>query len=149
MVDRDGLENRCTGNRTEGSNPSLSANKGCKSASYAICTLYYAQKVSRYFYSPPPFFTFHSSFATDPKKATAASTRSRCRGYRNEIKILLFIDFLPAVFERYCAVEHKMLLRRVLFVGREVADALELEVCPRLCVLCEERLYLSVFHNFD
>lgn len=28
MVDRDGLENRCTGNRTEGSNPSLSANKG-------------------------------------------------------------------------------------------------------------------------
>lgn len=25
MVDRDGLENRCTGNRTEGSNPSLSA----------------------------------------------------------------------------------------------------------------------------
>lgn len=95
------------------------------------------------------FFTFHPSFATGPKKATAASTRSRCRGYRNEIKILLFVDFLPAVFERYCAVEHKMLLRRVLFVGREVADALELEVCPRLCVLCEERLYLSVFHNFD
>lgn len=28
VVDRDGLENRCTGNRTEGSNPSLSANKG-------------------------------------------------------------------------------------------------------------------------
>src|SRR5262249_2065407 len=25
VVDRDGLENRCTGNRTEGSNPSLSA----------------------------------------------------------------------------------------------------------------------------
>ncbi len=120
----------------------------CKSASYAIYTLYYTQKVSRYFYRPP-FFTFHPSFATGPKKATAASTRSRCRGYRNEIKILLFVDFLPAVFERYCAVEHKMLLRRVLFVGREVADALELEVCPRLCVLCEERLYLSVFHNFD
>ena len=102
------------------------------------------------FLQPPPlFFTFHPSFAVGPKKATAASTRSRCRGYRNEIKILLFVDFLPAVFERYCAVEHKMLLRRVLFVGREVADALELEVCPRLCVLCEERLYLSVFHNFD
>ena len=27
MADRDGLENRCTGNRTEGSNPSLSASK--------------------------------------------------------------------------------------------------------------------------
>lgn len=25
VADRDGLENRCTGNRTEGSNPSLSA----------------------------------------------------------------------------------------------------------------------------
>jgi hypothetical protein len=25
VVERDGLENRCTGNRTEGSNPSLSA----------------------------------------------------------------------------------------------------------------------------
>ena len=25
VVDRDGLENRCTGNGTEGSNPSLSA----------------------------------------------------------------------------------------------------------------------------
>ena len=148
MVDRDGLENRCTGNRTEGSNPSLSANKGVN------------QQVMRFtpFIIPKKFL----GISTDPlflhstrvllltlKKATAASTRSRCRGYRNEIKILLFVDFLPAVFERYCAVEHKMLLRRVLFVGREVADALELEVCPRLCVLCEERLYLSVFHNFD
>lgn len=28
VVDRDGLENRCTVIRTEGSNPSLSANKG-------------------------------------------------------------------------------------------------------------------------
>ena len=27
VADRDGLENRCTGNRTEGSNPSLSATK--------------------------------------------------------------------------------------------------------------------------
>ncbi len=27
VVDRDGLENRCTGNGTEGSNPSLSAYK--------------------------------------------------------------------------------------------------------------------------
>ena len=96
-----------------------------------------------------PFFTFHPSFAVGPKKATAASTRSRCRGYRNEIKILLFVDFLPAVFERYCAVEHKMLFRRVLLVRREISDSLELEVCSRLCVFCEERLYLCVLHNFD
>ncbi len=27
VVERDGLENRCTGNRTVGSNPTLSANK--------------------------------------------------------------------------------------------------------------------------
>jgi hypothetical protein len=27
VVERGGLENRCTGNRTEGSNPSPSANK--------------------------------------------------------------------------------------------------------------------------
>lgn len=148
MVDRDGLENRCTGNRTEGSNPSLSANKGVNQQVMRFAPFIMPKKFLG-ISTAPPFFTFHSSFATDPKKATAASTRSRCRGYRKEIKILLFIDFLPAVFERYCAVEHKMLLRRVLFVGREVADALELEVCPRLCVLCEERLYLSVFHNFD
>lgn len=149
MVDRDGLENRCTGNRTEGSNPSLSANKGVNQQVMRFAPFIMPKKFLGISTAPPPFFTFHPSFAVGPKKATAASTRSRCRGYRNEIKILLFIDFLPAVFERYCAVEHKMLLRRVLFVGREVADALELEVCPRLCVLCEERLYLSVFHNFD
>ena len=151
MVDRDGLENRCTGNRTEGSNPSLSANKGVNQQVMRFAPFIMPKKFLGISTAlpPPPFFTFHPSFAVGPKKATAASTRSRCRGYRNEIKILLFVDFLPAVFERYCAVEHKMLLRRVLFVGREVADALELEVCPRLCVLCEERLYLSVFHNFD
>lgn len=147
MVDRDGLENRCTGNRTEGSNPSLSANKGVNQQACDLHPLLYPKSFSVFLQTP--FFYIHPSFATGPKKATAASTRSRCRGYRNEIKILLFVDFLPAVFERYCAVEHKMLLRRVLFVGREVADALELEVCPRLCVLCEERLYLSVFHNFN
>lgn len=149
MVDRDGLENRCTGNRTEGSNPSLSANKGVNQQIMRFTPFIIPKKFLGISTAPPFFFTFHPSFAIGPKKATAASTRSRCRGYRNEIKILLFVDFLPAVFERYCAVEHKMLLRRVLFVGREVADALELEVCPRLCVLCEERLYLSVFHNFD
>lgn len=149
MVDRDGLENRCTGNRTEGSNPSLSANKGVNQQVMRFAPFIMPKKFLGISTAPSLFFTLHPSFATDPKKVTAASTRSRCRGYRNEIKILLFVDFLPAVFERYCAVEHKMLLRRVLFVGREVADALELEVCPRLCVLCEERLYLSVFHNFD
>ena len=132
-----------------GSGACLSANKGVNQQVMRFAPFIMPKKFLGISTAPPPFFTFHSSFATDPKKATAASTRSRCRGYRNEIKILLFIDFLPAVFERYCAVEHKMLLRRVLFVGREVADALELEVCPRLCVLCEERLYLSVFHNFD
>lgn len=149
MVDRDGLENRCTGNRTEGSNPSLSANKGVNQQVMRFTPFIIPKKFLGI--STDPSFFLHSTrvLLLALKKATAASTRSRCHGYRNEIKILLFVDFLPAVFERYCAVEHKMLLRRVLFVGREVADALELEVCPRLCVFCEERLYLSVFHNFD
>ena len=31
MVDRDGLENRCTLTGTQGSNPCLSAEKSCKS----------------------------------------------------------------------------------------------------------------------
>ena len=150
MVDRDGLENRCTGNRTEGSNPSLSANKGVNQQAMRFTPFIIPKKFHGISTAPPPFFfTFHPSFATGPKKATAASTRSRCRGYRNEIKILLFVDFLPAVFERYCAVEHKMLFRRVLLVGREISDSLELEVCSRLCVFCEERLYLCVLHNFD
>ena len=150
MVDRDGLENRCTGNRTEGSNPSLSANKGVNQQAMRFTPFIIPKKFLGISTAPPPFFfTFHPSFATGPKKATAASTRSRCRGYRNEIKILLFVDFLPAVFERYCAVEHKMLFRRVLLVGREISDSLELEVCSRLCVFCEERLYLCVLHNFD
>lgn len=149
MVDRDGLENRCTGNRTEGSNPSLSANKGVNQQVMRFAPFIMPKKFLGISTAPPLFFTFHPSFAVGPKKATAASTRSRCRGYRNEIKILLFVDFLPAVFERYCAVEHKMLFRRVLLVGREISDALELEVCSRLCVFCEERLYLCVLHNFD
>ena len=147
MVDRDGLENRCTGNRTEGSNPSLSANKGVNQQAMRFTPFIIPKKF--FGISTDPLFYIPPSFATDPKKATAASTRSRCRGYRNEIKILLFVDFLPAVFERYCAVEHKMLFRRVLLVGREISDALELEVCSRLCVFCEERLYLCVLHNFD
>lgn len=148
MVDRDGLENRCTGNRTEGSNPSLSANKGVNQQAMRFTPFIIPKK---FLGISTDHLFLHSIrvLLLTQKKATAASTRSRCRGYRNEIKILLFVDFLPAVFERYCAVEHKMLFRRVLLVGREISDALELEVCPRLCVLCEERLYLCVLHNFD
>ncbi len=43
MADRDGLENRCTGNRTEGSNPSLSASKEPQS----IAALFRLYKTAR------------------------------------------------------------------------------------------------------
>ena len=36
MVDRDGLENRCTLTGTEGSNPSLSAGKPAKNAGFVV-----------------------------------------------------------------------------------------------------------------
>src|SRR6476646_1476840 len=35
VVERDGLENRCTGNRTVGSNPTLSARTGMKAADFS------------------------------------------------------------------------------------------------------------------
>ena len=48
MVDYNGLENRRT-ERYRGFESLSLRKQGCKSASYAIYTLYYTQKVSRYF----------------------------------------------------------------------------------------------------
>ena len=66
MVDRDGLENRCTGNRTEGSNPSLSANKGVNQQAMRFTPFIIPKKFLGISTAPPLFFTFHPSFATDP-----------------------------------------------------------------------------------
>ena len=61
VVDRDGLENRCTGNRTEGSNPSLSANKGVNQQIMRFTPFIIPKKflgistAPPFFYIPPEF----------------------------------------------------------------------------------------------
>ena len=60
VVDRDGLENRCTGNRTEGSNPSLSANKGVNQqvvrfAPFIMPKKFLGISTDPFFYIPPEF----------------------------------------------------------------------------------------------
>ena len=61
VVDRDGLENRCTGNRTEGSNPSLSANKGVNQQAMRFTPFIIPKSFSvflqtpLFFYIPPEF----------------------------------------------------------------------------------------------
>jgi hypothetical protein len=41
VVERDGLENRCTGNRTVGSNPTLSANNSTTFQAFGLAATFY------------------------------------------------------------------------------------------------------------